>query len=269
MLLFTAAAAPVQAALLRLPGRAKVAFARFYWASLCRLLGLDVRRLGRPAGRGPADRGAGPARAVVFACNHSSWLDILVLGGTLDACFVAKEEVGRWPVVRTVARLGRTVFVSRNPRRTGRERDDMRARLARGDNLVLFPEGTSSDGARVLPFRSTFFSVCDGDGDGGPRPLVQPVSVVYDRLGGLPVGRAARPVFAWYGDMELGGHAWRLAGRRGMRATVVLHPPVEPADYPSRKALAAATWRTVAEGAASLRQDRLPKSPSSSPQSSV
>ena len=130
----------------------------------------------------------------------------------------------------------------------------MRSRLEAGDNLVLFPEGTSNDGSRVLPFRSTFFSIAEGE----RTPLIQPVSVVYDMLGGLPIGRASRAVFAWYGDMSLGSHFWQLAQNKGLRATVLLHAPMDPADYPSRKALAEAVWEVVAEGAATLRQNRLP-----------
>ena len=246
--LWTIPAAAAQAALLLLPGNGKVVFARIYWASVCRLLGLHVRVIGAQAKRLDG-------RAVVFASNHSSWLDILTLGGVLEGCFIAKEEVGRWPVISTVARLGRTVFVSRRASSTGRERDDMRERLSAGDSLILFPEGTSSDGSRVLPFRSVFFSVAEARRDGA-RPLVQPVSVVYDQLGGLPMGRASRPVFAWYGDMDLGSHFWRLAQHRGLRATILLHPPVDPAAYASRKELSQAVWQTVAEGAATLRQNR-------------
>ena len=262
--LWTLPAAAIQAAMLVLPGRGKIVFARLYWAGVCRLLGLQVRVTGmqaRPAGR-----------PVVFASNHSSWLDILALGGALEGCFIAKEEVGRWPVIRTVARLGRTVFVSRRAANTGRESSVMRDRLDAGDNLILFPEGTSSDGSRVLPFRSVFFSVAEARmGGAGPglrsptqRPLIQPVSVVYDQLGGLPVGRASRPVFAWYGDMDLASHFWRLAQHSGLRATVLLHPPVDPAAYASRKALSLAVWQTVAEGAATLRQNR-PAPPASQP----
>lgn len=246
VLLWTLPAAVVQAACLLLPGRPKVVFARLYWAGVCRLLGLRVRVLGKTPPPG--------GRAVVFASNHTSWLDIPTLGGAVEACFVSKEEVGRWPLVSTVARLGRTVFVSRRAANTGRERDAMRARLAAGDNLVLFPEGTSSDGARVLPFRSSFFSIVEGGG--GEPPLIQPVSVVYDRVGWLPIGRAGRPVFAWYGDMDLGSHFWRLAQWRGLRVTVLLHAPVDPAGYASRKALAQAVQQAVADGAATLRQNR-------------
>ncbi len=251
--LWTIPAAAAQSLLLVLPGRGKVIFARIYWANVCRLLGLHVRVIGAPAKRLGG-------RPVVFVSNHSSWLDILTLGGVLEGCFIAKEEVGRWPVVRTVARLGRTVFVSRRARNTARERDDMRDRLDAGDNLILFPEGTSSDGSRVLPFRSVFFSVAERRGEGpgllAQPPLIQPVSVVYDQLGGLPMGRASRPVFAWYGDMDLASHFWRLAQHRGLRATVLLHAPVDPTAYASRKELSQAVWQTVAAGAAALRQNR-------------
>ncbi|MEJ0018044.1 MAG: lysophospholipid acyltransferase family protein [Acetobacteraceae bacterium] len=244
VLLWTLPCMMIQSICLLLPGRAKVVHARFYWATVCRLLGLRVRVMGAPA------RVAG--RSVVFVSNHSSWLDVPVLGGRMDGCFVSKNEVAGWPLVGTVARLGRTVFISRNRHATGRERDVMRERLAAGDSLVLFPEGTTSDGSRVLPFRSAFFAVAEGE----DPPLIQPVSVVYDRLDGLPAGRASRPVFAWYGDMDLASHFWRFAQHRGLRASVLFHPPLDPARFASRKALSHAVWQAVADGAATLRQNR-------------
>jgi lyso-ornithine lipid O-acyltransferase len=245
VLLWTLACMPIQALCLMLPGRPKVVFARFYWSVASRLLGLQVRMTGTLA----STRGGRP---VVFVSNHSSWLDIPVLGGRLDACFVSKDDVARWPVIATIARLGRTVFVSRQRGATGRERDAMRARLAAGDNLLLFPEGTSSDGSRVLPFRSSFFAIAEG----ADPPLIQPVSVVYDRLGWLPTGRATRPVFAWYGDMEMGSHFWQFAQNSGLRASVLLHAPLDPSQFASRKALSHAVWQTVADGASKLRQNR-------------
>lgn len=253
VVLWTLGAIPVQALLLVLPGRMYVPFARTYWHGVYRLLGLRVRVVGQPAGGGARPlqgrRGSG---GVLYAVNHCSWLDITVLGGTITACFVSKDEVGRWPLVGTVARLGRTVFVSRRAAATGRERNAMRARLGADDSLILFPEGTSSDGSRVLPFRSTFFAVAEG----ASAPLVQPVSLVYDRLAGLPTGRASRPYFAWYGDMDLGSHAWRFAQLRGLRATLLFHAPLDPASFPNRKAMAQACWQAVADGAAQLRQNR-------------
>jgi 1-acyl-sn-glycerol-3-phosphate acyltransferase len=195
---------------------------------------------------------------VVFVSNHSSWVDVPVLGGVLDGCFVAKGQVAGWPVIGTIARLGRSVFVTRQRGATARELGDMRARLRAGDNLILFPEGTSSDGSRVLPFRTSFFALAEAapGEDKSELPLIQPVSVVYDRLGGLPAGRASRPVFAWYGDMDIASHFWRLTQHIGLRATVLLHTPLDPARFEDRKALSRAVWQIVADGASTLRQNR-------------
>ncbi len=244
--LWTLVAVPIQAVMIALPGRGKVVFARLYWSVFSRLIGISVRVIGAPVPAG---------RRIVFAANHCSWLDIPVLGGRLEACFISKDEIARWPGVSIVAKLGRTIFVSRTRGTVDKERDDMRARLAAGDNLMLFPEGTSSDGSRVLPFRTAFFSIAEVGGD--ESPLVQPISLVYDRLAGLPTGRGTRTRFSWFGDMNLAQHFWQFAQGRGMRATILLHPPLEPAAFASRKALSNAAWDAVAGGAAALRQNRL------------
>ncbi|MFH5927369.1 lysophospholipid acyltransferase family protein [Roseomonas xinghualingensis] len=241
--LWTLIAIPIQAVLLLLPGRGKITFARLYWRGICFLIGMRLRVVG--------DRSTAPR--TLYLANHSSWLDILVLGATLEAAFVSKAEVGKWPLIGTVARLGRTVFVSRDRRRTGNEANEMRDRLGTGDSLILFPEGTSSDGTRVLPFRSSFLAVADA------AEVIHPVSVAYDRLGGLPACRRDRPVFAWYGDMSIAPHAWRLCRHAGLRVTILLHDPLDSSAVPNRKVLTAAAEATVAEGAAMLRQNREPK----------
>ena len=251
VLAWTLPAMLIQGFCLVLPGQAKVAFAQFYWAAFTRLIGIKVRVIGRPA-----RREAG--RPVIYVSNHSSWIDVPVVGGVLDGCFVAKGDVAKWPVVSTIARLGRTVFVTRSRASTGKERDAMRAILKAGDNLILFPEGTSSDGSRVLPFRTSFFALAESMAGEDPisMPLIQPVSVVYDRLDGMPVGRANRPVFAWYGDMDIASHFGRLTQHIGLRATVLLHTPLDPTRFEDRKALSRAVWQIVADGASTLRQNR-------------
>jgi 1-acyl-sn-glycerol-3-phosphate acyltransferase len=251
VLLWTLFAAPIQAVCLLLPGEAKATFARLYWGTFTRLIGIQVRVIGEVAS-------VAGGRPVVFVSNHSSWVDVPVLGGLLRARFVSKADVARWPVISTIARLGRTVFVSRSRAAIARERDAMRAVLQGGDNLILFPEGTSSDGSRVLPFRTSFFTLAEAvtPEERAALPLIQPVSIVYDRLGGLPAGRASRPIFAWYGDMDIASHFWRLTQHIGLRATVLIHAPVAPELFAGRKALAGATWRIVADGAATLRQNR-------------
>lgn len=237
----------IQAGLLLAAPRAAREFGMHFWRWVNQALGLRTRIVGSPAGSQQPG-----ARRVIYVANHSSWLDIAALGARLDARFVSKDDVGSWPLIGTVARLGGTVFVSRSRTRTGAERDVMEERLAQGHDLILFPEGTSSDGSRVLPFRSSFFAPAFGQ----EKPLIQPVSVVYDRLGGLPVGRASRAVFAWYGDMSLVPHLFQVAQFKGKRVTLLFHDPLDPADFADRKALSAAVHAIVAEGAAELRQNR-------------
>lgn len=238
--LWTLFCLPIQAALVALPGRAKAGFARLYHRGLCRIIGLKVQVVGLPSEHRP----------VLFVSNHSSWVDILVLGGVLHARFVAKAEVDGYPLVNVIARLGRTVFVSRNRGTTGREADAMKQVMQGGDSLILFPEGTSNDGTRVLPFRSSFFGIA------AEAAEVQPVSVVYDRLAGLPTRRRDRAIFAWFGDMDLGSHSWQLLRRRGARVTVLLHQPFPPEALRNRKDMALECERVVAWGAAALRQNR-------------
>lgn len=261
-----------EACLLLVPGTVKIRWTRVIWGVLCKILGLRIRVVGQRTGTvgGVAARKRGE-RPVIYVSNHMSWLDVPVLGTLLPSVFVAKGDIEKWPVMGLISQIGRTIFVSRQRSTTGRERDEMIRRMVEGDNLVLFPEGTSSDGSRVLPFMSAFFAIAklprlkdEHKGalpityDSGMTPLIQPISLAYDQLEGLPIGRFRRPVFSWYGDMDLGPHVWSLLQWKHGRATVVLHDPLDPDLFPSRKALAQATWKAVAQGAADLRQNRTP-----------
>ena len=215
-----------------------------YHRIACRIIGLDVVVGGAP--RSPAP--------TLFVGNHVSYLDIPVLASLLEGSFVAKAEIARWPFFGWLARLQRSVFIERRSHHAGRHRDSIAARLAAGDNLVLFPEGTSNDGTRVLPFKSALFSVAENHVDG--RPLtVQPFSIAYTRLGDLPLDREWRSLYAWYGDMELPGHAWRVLGLGRVRVDVILHPPLTLEALGSRKALAEHCQRVVAAGVATAYAD--------------
>ncbi|WP_246856533.1 lysophospholipid acyltransferase family protein [Acetobacter vaccinii] len=260
-----------EACLLPVPGTAKIRWTRVIWGGLCKILGLRTRVIGKRAGTvgGIAARKRGE-RPVIYVSNHMSWLDVPILGTLLPSVFVAKGDIEKWPVMGLISKIGRTIFVSRQRSTTGRERDVMIRRMVEGDNLVLFPEGTSSDGSRVLPFMSAFFAIAKlpklrDDRDTGQfpppyapgmTPLIQPISLVYDQLDGLPISRLRRPVFSWYGDMDLGPHVWQLLQWKHGRATVLLHEPLDPDLFPSRKALAQAAWKAVVDGAAELRQNR-------------
>jgi lyso-ornithine lipid O-acyltransferase len=234
---------PVQAVGLLLRRSWVAEFPCFYHRQCCRILGLDIRQIG--------DRTN--ARPVLFASNHVSYLDITVLGSLIPGSFVAKSEVAGWPLFGWLAKLQRSVFVDRQVRSTAQQRDAIAGRLAAGDALILFPEGTSGDGNFILPFKSALFSVVFNS----EQPVVvQPVSIAYTRLDGLPIGRMLRPFFAWYGDMDLAPHVWRLIGLGTIEAAVEFHPPVAVADFASRKALADYCRQRIASGFSQLLAGR-------------
>jgi lyso-ornithine lipid O-acyltransferase len=242
-LVWTLLLMPVQAVGLVLRRRWVAELPRFYHRRCCRILGLDVRQIGEPA----------VARPVLFAANHVSYTDITVLGSLIPGSFVAKSEVARWPFFGWLAKLQRSVFVDRQVRSTAQQRDAIAERLAAGDALILFPEGTSGDGNFVLPFKSALFSVVFNK----DQPIVvQPVSLAYTRLDGLPIGRRLRPFFAYYGDMSLGPHLWRLLGLGKLEAVVEFHPPVMVGDFPSRKALADFCHQRINDGVSRLLSGR-------------
>ncbi|MXY40729.1 MAG: 1-acyl-sn-glycerol-3-phosphate acyltransferase [Rhodospirillaceae bacterium] len=204
-----------------------------------RLLGIGLKVAGKPVKKGP----------VLYVVNHTSYADIPVLGALLEACFVAKAEVAGWPLFGLCAKISGTVFVDRNPRLAVRQSELLKQRLIAGDSLVLFPEGTSSDGNFVLPFRSALFSAA-AIRIGDKPVVVQPVSVAYTHLDGIPMGRHLRPFFAWYGDMEMAGHLWQLLGIGRSRVEVRFHDPVNIDRFASRKDLSAWCHAVVAAGVA-------------------
>lgn len=238
-LLWTLLLIPLQALAVARNWRLCRTLPAFYHGACARLIGLDVVVRGQQAD--------GP---VLFVSNHSSYLDIIVLGSRIPGSFVAKSEVGSWPFFGLLARLQRTVFVERKARASvDKQRDDIGSRLDAGDSLILFPEGTSSDGNRTLPFKTALFAVAARRIDG--RPLtVQPVSIAATRLDGIPMGFAFRPFYAWYGDMDLAPHLWQAFRLGGMTVEVEFHPPVTIDGFSSRKALADHCQRVVADGVA-------------------
>ena len=184
---------------------------------------------------------------VLYVANHSSWLDIVVLSCVIPGSFVSKAEVRNWPIFGLLARLQRSVFIERRANLAVSHRDEISNRLSAGDKLILFPEGTSSDGNRVLPFKSALFAVAERPIAGAPL-TVQPVSVAYTKLDFMPLGRHLRPLFTWYGDMALGGHLWRMLGLGPSTVVVWFHDPVNIADFKDRKALADHCYHVVAAG---------------------
>lgn len=186
----------------------------FYHRVLCALIGVRIREIGRQSTASPA----------LILSNHVSWLDICVISALAPVVFVAKSEVARWPLFGWLARLQRTIFINRQARhQTGAATREIASRLLGGDAVVLFAEGTSSDGIRVLPFRSSLVGAVHhalGDGTHHSHVTVQPMSLAYTGFDGLPVGRGLRERVAWYGDVELIPHLLHVLASGAIDVTV-------------------------------------------------
>ncbi|MEE2868097.1 MAG: lysophospholipid acyltransferase family protein [Pseudomonadota bacterium] len=195
-----------------------------------RLVGIKIEQIGAPA----------VDRPLLIASNHASWVDITVVGSLMPLSFIAKSEVSGWPIFGLFAKLQRTVFVNRTRRtETAQVADAIADRMAAGDAMVLFAEGTSNDGNCVLPFRSALLGAATravGE-DETSKVWVQPLSVAYPGFYGLPMGRAHRPHVAWYGDMELAGHLWGIFSRGALDVVVRWGEPVLVDRTTDRKAL--------------------------------
>jgi 1-acyl-sn-glycerol-3-phosphate acyltransferase len=216
-------------------------FPMHYHRLVLKILGIRLRVLGEPAPDGP----------LLIASNHVSWMDIPVLSAVMPLSFVAKREVNGWPFFGSLARLQRTVFVDRDRRHaTGGAREEMQARLKSGDRLVLFPEGTSSDGARVLPFKSAFFGAAELEG-----VLIQPVTLAYNGHRNLPMTRRLRPFYAWYGAMDLPPHLWGAIAMGPIEVTVICHKPLSLSGEMDRKSLARHAESLVRHGLALALHD--------------
>ncbi len=205
-----------------------------YYKVLRALLRIKVRVAGDPV------RG----RAVLYISNHVSWVDIVVIGSLSPVAFVAKSEVRKWPLVGITAEIQRTVFVDRTRRhQTSDAIGEIVRRLASGTSVVLFAEGTSSDGNRVLPFRSALIgairhAAVQGDAIGGTAGvLIQPMSICYTGLHGIPMGRQHRPLVAWYGDLDFMPHIKAFIERGAVDAAVSYGEPVPADGGADRKAM--------------------------------
>lgn len=225
MLLFRAAEAPLFA-----PHRPITPhITRWVSRAALAILGIRLGVRGRPM----------EARGAVVA-NHSSWLDIFALNACQTAYFVSKAEVAGWAGIGWLARATGTVFIARDPLQAKDQQAEFEARIRAGHKLLFFPEGTSTDGRGVLPFKPTLFAAFFTHGLEHVMQI-QPVTAIYR----APAGRSPR-FYGWWGDMDFVPHFLHVAaqGRQGS-VEVIFHAPVAVDAFADRKALAAHCERIV------------------------
>jgi 1-acyl-sn-glycerol-3-phosphate acyltransferase len=229
---------------------------QLYHRILCRLFGVRISEIGRRSTAAPA----------LILSNHVSWLDICVISALAPVVFVAKSEVAGWPVFGWLAKLQRTIFINRRPRhQTGAATREIAGRLLGGDAVVLFAEGTSSDGVRVLPFRSSLVGAVHhalGASTDHSQITVQPMSLAYVGFGGVPMGRGLRERVAWYGDADLIPHLLGVLASGAIDVSVSWGEAVACGMSADRKAIARDAERSVRRmTAAALRRPSVRATP--------
>jgi lyso-ornithine lipid O-acyltransferase len=177
-------------------------------------------------------------RPLLIVSNHVSWLDVIVLGSLAPLSFIAKHEVGVWPVFGMLSRMQRTVYVDRSRRAvTGEVNRSVASRLEAGDIMVLFAEGTTGDGTRLLPFRSALLGAARDAGGTKTTVALQPVAIAYTKRGGLPIATSARANdIAWIGDIDLGPHLLGILRGGPIDVEVSFSEPVLYEEKTDRKA---------------------------------
>ena len=229
---------PIQLVGLRFNLKIRRRLPRLWHRVACRVLGLKVRVHGTLETRRP----------LLLASNHVSWKDIMVLGSVADVVYIAKSEVRGWPVFGILARLQATIFVEREQRRkTGDQVDEIARRMADGEIVVLFPEGTTSDGNRLLEIKTSLFGAAASAVPDAPEGIVhvQPVAIAYTGLHGMAMGRYHRPLAAWPGDIELMPHLLGVAREGAVDVDVDFGERVEVSQASSRKEVSRAVGARI------------------------
>jgi len=223
---------PVQLVGLAFDLRIRRSVPRLWHRAACRLLGVRIHL------HGSLDK----RRPLMLAANHASWKDILVLGAIADVAFIAKSEVADWPVFGHLAKLQKSIFVAREQKRqAGAQVGEIAERMKAGEIVVLFPEGTTSDGNRLLEIKSSLFGAAAAAVPHVPGNVVhvQPVAIAYTRVHGMAMGRYHRPVAAWPGDIELVPHLMGVLKAEAIDVEVSFADAIEFRAGDSRKVLSA------------------------------
>ena len=219
---------PVQLIGLRFNLKIRRRIPRLWHRVACHVLGLKVRVHGALEQKRP----------LLLTANHASWKDILVLGSVADVVYIAKAEVRGWPVFGILARLQATIFVEREQRqKTGDQVNEIAERLTAGEIVVLFPEGTTSDGNRLMEIKTSLFGAAASAVPHAPDGVVfiQPVSIAYTGVHGMAMGRFHRPLAAWPGDIELLPHLMGVVREGAVDVDVDFGERVEYSRASNRK----------------------------------
>ena len=226
--IFIIVSIPIQGFLNITNTKYKKRFPLFFYKSVKAIIGLHIIKKNLDT-----SKDTGVSQGILYVANHVSWFDIICLGSILNARFIAKKEVASMGIFGFLSTLSNTVYIdNENKKRVVEYNKFINEKLKNGENFIIFPEGTTSDGNRVLEFKSSAFSSVENQDF-----TIQPIVIVYSDLNGIPINRWLRPMIAWYGDMDLKPHLLKLVGLMSIKVKLFYLEPVNTKNFNNRKCL--------------------------------
>ena len=228
---------PIQFLLILVKSNLRFFLPLIFHKFLLKILGIRLSIKGKPSERKP----------LILIGNHSSYLDIIILGSVLPVCFVAKSEIKGWFLFGTLASLQNSIFIDRRNFKALESLKKISKNLSSNFAIIIFPEGTTNNGKRVLKFRASLFKIFEDD----PTLGLQNFSLCYTHINSMPLDNRMRPNIAWYGEMSLITHLKRLLHYSSIGAKLQFHPTIVPHGV-TRKIISEESREQVIKGINSL-----------------
>ena len=205
----------------------------FYHKICLRIFGIKIKTFGKVSINFP----------ILLISNHASYLDIIILGSLYKTSFIAKKEISKWPLLGILAKLQNTIFIDRRVSSLKNQENQIIKHLNEKKNLVIFPEGTSSDGNRVLPFKSSLFNIFEKNLNS--KILVQTITIVYKKINGIPMNRIERKNITWHSNMDLIPNIFNVLKKLSIEVEVIFNDEFLPSKEYDRKKLALHCWEKI------------------------
>ena len=205
----------------------------FYHKICLRIFGIKIKTFGKVSINFP----------ILLISNHASYLDIIILGSLFKTSFIAKKEISKWPLLGILAKLQNTIFIDRRVSSLKKQENQIIKHLNEKKNLVIFPEGTSSDGNRVLPFKSSLFNIFEKNLNS--KILVQTITIVYKKINGIPMNRIERKNITWHSNMDLIPNIFNVLKKLSIEVEIIFNDEFLPSKEYDRKKLALHCWEKI------------------------
>ncbi len=198
-----------------------------------------------------------PQDAMLYVSNHTSYMDIIVIGSRISVRFTPKIEISKWPVINTLVNMSLPVYIHRNSTKTLEQKNTIKEIINSGDSILIFPEATTNDGNKVLPFKSSLFSVAEPheEDNADDHICVQPISIVYTHIDGEPANKGNMDRIAWYGNMKFLPHLWNLLAAKSAKVKIIYHSTIYYDDFGDRKSLSKHCEEVISKGVDDIRKN--------------